>query len=671
MNNAEQSLSDVLSNLPEGGTLTVGAADGDHRVQAAGVDRIHARFSRRGGTLSVRDLDSSSGTFRNGEEVRGIVELHAGDVVQFGDFRVVIPAARDGTTSRHDGRGFALTVAEAVKTVLTRDPSGQKSRRILDCVSFHVDTGQFVGVLGASGSGKSSLMKAIAGIITLSQGEVRLNGQVFTAARLEGERGIAYLPQDVVVHERLSPRVALGYVAILKEIGTSPVERQAAIGDVLERVGLADRSDVPIFRLSGGQRKRVALAAELLGDPGLILLDEATSGLDPATEGEMMQLFGSLSKEGRTVICITHFPGRLHTCDRLLYLMQGKPVFFGPPSELLQFFQISSIEDAYVRERESSADAWAARFSAECAGRIKPVRDQPPQSSVAGVELPKSTLGAVDVQRELNQARHLTERYARLLLADARNLLLLVAQAPIIALMVAIAFGGVRSDFVELHAANTKEVIFVLALSVLWCSGTASVREIVKEFTVLRHEARFGVGLLPYLLSKFSLLGMISLLQTLLLLLIVRHFTLLSGGFLPQFVALGATGLVGVAVGLCVSATAGSSERAMTLLPVILIGQAIFSGGLARIEGVVRWVAMAVDPAWWALDGLRSTFSTSLLHATYPGAPGHYQPPILGPGGPLFLDTGALLMQMFVILSISLVVLARRLSRPILRSKRN
>jgi len=226
-----------------------------------------------------------------------------------------------------------------------------------------------------------------------------------------------------------------------------------------------------------------------------------------------------------------------------------------------------------------------------------------------------------------------------------------------IAMMIVVTYGNIHFSFAELHAANTKEVIFLLVVSVLWCSGTASVREIVKELPILQHETRFGVRLMPYLLSKFALLGVLSLVQSCLLLLIVRNFTQLSGVFDFQLLVLGVMGLVGVSLGLAISAVAGTSERAMTVLPVVLIGQAIFSGGLGRLEGFVRWTAMLFSPAYWALDGLCALFSTDLRHATYPGAPGHFQPPILGPGGPLIADLLALIMQALVLLGLTWLTL--------------
>ena len=144
--------------------------------------------------------------------------------------------------------------------------------------------------------------------------------------------------------------------------------------DALSRVDLSEHGGTPIHRLSGGQRKRAALAAELLGDPKLILLDEATSGLDPATEAEMMELFRALAREGRTVVCITHFPGRLHMCDRLLYLMKGKCVFDGTPEQLKRFFGVTTIEGAYTSEDAHEPGEWQAEFRKSSVGQSAAAR---------------------------------------------------------------------------------------------------------------------------------------------------------------------------------------------------------------------------------------------------------------------------------------------------------
>ena len=223
--------------------------------------------------------------------------------------------------------GLTVSIVGGAKCIQIRG----KERRLLDRINVTLPNGKFIGILGPSGSGKSTLIQTFAGLRTLSEGNVEVGGAAYAAEDLHHDPRIAYLPQDVIIHEPLTCRVALSAIAELKQLGSSAEERRTMIEAALKRVSLLERIDVPIIRLSGGQRKRAGLAAELLGDPQLILLDEATSGLDPATEGEMMLLFRQLADEGRTVVCITHFPGRLHLCDRLICLQDGLIILKGRP----------------------------------------------------------------------------------------------------------------------------------------------------------------------------------------------------------------------------------------------------------------------------------------------------------------------------------------------------
>jgi ABC transport system ATP-binding/permease protein len=660
-----QHVIEALGKLKNGQSLVIGTHAGSGlNVVAPGVEKQHARVLRRETELLVQDLDSSTGTFVNGQEVRGLVALRAGDRLCLGSLEVVIPA---GASSPVNGSvslvapidlgqsaALAVSMSRAVKTIKGASGAGGSTRNILDDVSFQLEAGEFLGILGASGSGKSTLVKSLAGLVDLTEGAILLDGAQVSTQSLRNDRRIAYMPQDVVIHEALTSRLALEYIARLKELGNSALERRQLVLDALSRVDLAEHHGTPIYRLSGGQRKRAALAAELLGDPKLILLDEATSGLDPATEAEMMELFRALAREGRTVVCITHFPGRLHMCDRLLYLMKGKCVFDGTPEQLKRFFGVTTIEGAYTSEDAHKPAEWQAEFrkssvGQSAAGRLPAVPAG--QEPIAALSL------ASNGAQRLRQASVLTARYARLQGADFKNLLLVFAQAPAIALMLAVTFGSITSRFAEQHASDTKQVIFVLVVAVLWCSGTAGVREIVKEAPILAHETRFGVGLAPYLVSKLGLLGLISLTQTFVLLWTVRYFTELTSYFGVQFLVLALTGLVGVALGLLVSAVSGTSERAMTVLPVLLIAQAIFSSGLARLTGGVKVLAQLLVPAFWSLDGLKSQLSSDLLNARYPGAPGQPQPPILGADGPLVFDLLALIIQGALLVGTTYLVL--------------
>ena len=538
-------------------------------------------------------------------------------------------------------------------------------KQILSGVTVSFAPQEFVGILGASGSGKSTLIKAMAGLMNGSSGRVMFDGRNVQAHDLRNDRRIAYLPQEVVIHEQLTIRRALSYICELKGVGRSRSARAEIIEKVTRQVGVLDRVDLPIRRLSGGQRKRAALAAELIGDPDLILLDEVTSGLDPATEDEMMRLFRSLADEGRTVVCITHFPNRLALCDRLIYLVEGKVVFVGKPDELQQLFGAGSLEEVYFVEGSAGAEEWQRRWLETPAGdrakeeqrKVGQIVDQPAETATPSeAKQPDRGTGVSSVAQFFTLLR----RYFALQTTDWPNLLLLILQAPAIALMIGACYGSIRADFFELQAADTKEVIFLLVIAMLWCSGMLAVREIVKEQSINQHEIRFGLRMGSYLSSKLILLSFIAIGQAAMLLWIVRDVTEMTGAFSSQVLIVVITSIVGITMGLLVSTVAGSSERAMTILPVILIMQAIFSGGITRPEGVVKWVSQATVPAYWGLDGMRSTFGAGLTYATYPNAPGHFQPPILGTGGPLWFDVTALVVLGGVICYITLFALNRK-----------
>ena len=535
-----------------------------------------------------------------------------------------------------------ITLTNARVTV---QESRSKDKNILEGVSFSVKPGEFVGILGSSGSGKSTMIKTLAGLAGLSGGNVLRHGLIANSSDLQQDRKIAYMPQDVLIHEALTTRAALGYIVILKEISDSETERHEIVRSVMERVGIADRADVPIFRLSGGQRKRVALAAELIGDPEILLLDETTSGLDPASEEEMMTLFQSLAREGKAVVCITHFPDRLSKCDRLVYLMQGKAIFHGTPSEMMRFFNVDTIESIYTKQKEKSAEEWQRDFQNQYGKPVVPV---------ATGHIPEQT-GTKTKWKE--QWTTLTKRYFHLQMADWKNCLILFLQAPIIAVMIGVAFGTIKDDESIQHASNIKPVIFVVVLSILWCAGTASVREIVKEFAIFRHESRFGVQVGPYLLSKVALLSLLTFVQCFLLLLIVKQMNDLVGSFGLQLFILAFTAFAGVALGLLISTVAGTSQRAMTILPIILIAQAIFSGSLAELKGFTKVFAQLTMPTYWALDGIRSTFDEKIQTA----AP-YEQSAILGESGPLYWDLTALAALMIVFFLCALIMLWQKRS---------
>jgi ABC-type multidrug transport system ATPase subunit len=216
--------------------------------------------------------------------------------------------------------------------------------QILKEVNVRFEKGQFVGILGPSGSGKSTLLTALSGRRTFTAGEVLYNGQP-----LSGRAGqtIGYVPQDDTLHLALKTERVLTYAARLQLPGRSEAEIQGVVESTLRSVGLQERAKLPVHRLSGGQRKRVSIALELLFSPEALFLDEPTSGLDPELEKSVMSLCARLAREGRVVIMTTHILESIDLFDRLLFLVGGEVAFFGTPTEALAFFAVTDPHHIY------------------------------------------------------------------------------------------------------------------------------------------------------------------------------------------------------------------------------------------------------------------------------------------------------------------------------------
>jgi ABC transport system ATP-binding/permease protein len=253
------------------------------------------------------------------------------------------------------------------------------SVQVLKDVSLGVHAGELVVLLGPSGSGKSSLLKCLAGVVAPDDGQVLLCGQdVNELPAAEVARTIGLVPQDDIIHTELRLRPALEYAARLRmPAGTPEPAIQAAVDRVLAATELTQRADVKIARLSGGQRKRASMGVELLVAPPALLLDEPTSGLDPELETTTMQLLRRLADEGRALITTTHAMASIDLAHLVAVVMGGVLAFAGTPAEAIQFFQVPDPDLIFKRLKDDKPAGWAARyrqspFFAKARGRAAP-----------------------------------------------------------------------------------------------------------------------------------------------------------------------------------------------------------------------------------------------------------------------------------------------------------
>ena len=231
------------------------------------------------------------------------------------------------------GRGPAIVVHDLhVKRV--RIP-------VLQGLSLAVPSGMIVGLLGPSGSGKTTLMRSIVGVQVVQSGTIEVLGLAAGSAALRHR--VAYVTQQASVYDDLTVRQNLAYFRRVLGAPAADVDR------VIERTDLASVADRLAGSLSGGQRGRVSLAAALLGEPEVLVLDEPTVGLDPVLRVELWQLFHDLAADGATLLVSSHVMDEAKRCDRLLLMRNGELLADDTVAGVLAFTGTDDIEDAFLR----------------------------------------------------------------------------------------------------------------------------------------------------------------------------------------------------------------------------------------------------------------------------------------------------------------------------------
>lgn len=579
---------------------TIGSSTGvDLHLPDPQVGERHARICRDAvGGWRIEDLESGRPTLLNGAPVHASPFV-PGDALRIGSYTLTLDG--DTLTARPPQGFSALSVRRLNRKI------GDVS--LLDDVSFTVFTGEVVAVVGPSGAGKTTLLSAITGSAPADSGDVILDGESFHAMLGLDPSLVGIVPQDDVVHAELTVEEALRFSAKLRLPHASPedvgreVERvlgEMDIGHIRRsRVGDAVRRGI-----SGGQRKRVNVGQELLTQSTRVLfLDEPTSGLDPNTAQEIVGLVRQLADDGRIVFLVTHdvSPSILAKVDHLLVLARGGRVaWFGPPDEATAWFGVRSADQIFARLGEVDAAEWGRRFREDAAFR-KFVRTREHLLGLDGVAVASTRPRPPRTGAALRHYVTLTRRYARVKLRDRSGLAVLLAQAPFLGLAMWIVFPQP-----ELSS------LFMLALSSLWFGASAAVRELIADRTIWRRDARVGVGTVPYVASKLTILGMLAAVQCSVLagmswaMMGMGDFGYSLGGLVGVATL---TGLVGVAMGLLLSALFSSSEAAVGMLPLLLIPQITFGGLLVKYRemGAVAKALSYLMVVRYGFDGLIRT----------------------------------------------------------------
>jgi ABC-type multidrug transport system ATPase subunit len=592
---------ELRGGLPLAGqTLEIGSdVEASIRLIHPLIRARHARVGRSAtGRLWIEDTHSVDGTHVNGQRLRGRIDLALGDIVQIGPFSARI--GRLALESLEQVPGVDVSVINASVEVRGRRRS---VRRLLDEVSLNLPPASLTAIAGPSGSGKTTLMRLLSGQVEASQGSVAYDGVDLAACRKSQAPLMGFVPQDDIVHSDLTVAETLGYQARLRlDKDASPEQRQARIDRALDLVGLNDQRHQIIKTLSGGQRKRVSIASELLNEPKVLFLDEPTSGLDPGLDKQIMLLLRLLADQGRTVVLATHSLVHVDMCDSLALVGPGGHVIYtGPPDDAPAWFGVHSLGDTFslVETPEAAAQA-AARVTDGGHGLVLGMT----ASAGNGSEDSKAKFGSPAWRRMIrHQGSIFAERYCRLLSRDRTAIAFSLLQGVAVALLTALV--AAKPMVWNMKGAAP---VFVFGCASVWFGMLNSVRELVKERTIWRREQLVGGNTAAYLTSKLGVLGALGAFQTVTSLVVLAMTIGLpsSGGMVPSFLSIGVTlflaNLTGMAIGLLVSSLASSSDRAMSIVPYLLISQLVLCGVLFPLRnlGFISWFI----PARWAVSAL-------------------------------------------------------------------
>ncbi|MCP4140498.1 MAG: FHA domain-containing protein [Chloroflexi bacterium] len=574
--------------------ITIGRhAESDIHLDGPDVSRQHASIIKGEQATILSDLGSRNGTFVN-EQLIQSAELHEGDIIQIGTFLLTF---QDGEVTPYQSNGMRMDVSNLSKEVKTR----KGKLRILDGIDLSVLPREFVAIVGGSGAGKTTLLNALVGIRP-GDGQVQLNGHDFYEEYEHFRAQLGYVPQNDILHMSLTVEKALDYTARLRlPASIDAKERKERISTVLDTVSMNTETirKTRIGNLSGGQRKRVSIAAELLADPKLIYLDEATSGLDPGLEKKMMHTLRRMADEGRTVMLITHATDNIVQTDHVAFISQGKLVFFGPSQEALDFFEVEDFADIYEKI-ERSGERWRDVFEKEKPEVFQDYVQARKANALATPkrELPKIKFGLGDMLRQLWV---LTQRSLSVLFSDPITLTLLLLLLPLTGTLQLIIGSkdiltgdlGILADPVAaaktmtenyIPFAKTNTFVFVMGLEAVLTGLFVPSNDLVKERGIYLRERMVNLKVLPYLMSKAAIYSVFVVIQVALYLLILSigvNFPtdgLYMNGTLEIFITLFLTMMAGISFGFIISAVSRNTEMAIYTLTMMLFFQFFFAG---------------------------------------------------------------------------------------------
>lgn len=508
---------------------------------------------------------------------------------------------------------------------------------LLDNVNLRVPTGHFMAIVGPSGCGKSTLLKLIAGINQETSGSIHWNGRNLSEEGDLEHSEIGYVPQFGIAYESLTVEENVENAVRLRAKTSGRDEFERLVDGTLRATGLFEIRDRMVKVLSGGQRRRLSLALELVTDPVLLLCDEVTSGLDPKSEEEIVSLMHDLSRnEHRLVVNVTHSLANLDLYDSVLVLSEGKVVYHGPPRAIEHYFSVESAEEIYAQLSKRDSSAWASSWEKHKDAYYDTIPAAPygdPNMSVSAV-----TPDAV------TQFFTLFFRRWKIFFRDRGQLALQFAILVVFPLLVVIfeldgveqtrRLSDTRPDTPAEYQQEQEDLTFNLNLGgvvsglvmfqviLLTLMGSNnSAREIAGERNIFEKEKFAGVRPFAYIGSKVAFLSVLVLIQSVWMAVFVQSICRIpSETFVFHLILLLLVNAAMTAICLAISSMARTADQA-SLLSIYLVGfQLPLSGAILALPGWAGWATRPFISAYWSwagvMDGMESDYLRYIREVT-------------------------------------------------------
>ena len=520
---------------------------------------------------------------------------------------------------------------------------------LVDRVSIRVPKGHFMAIVGPSGCGKTTLLKTIAGLNPESGGALFWDSRNLSKDGDFSPSEIGYVPQFSIAYDPLTVDESVEAATRLRVRCRDTEELDHRIDRVLEETGLSPISDRQVKVLSGGQKRRLGLAMELVSDPKILLCDEVTSGLDPRSEREIVHLLHDLSrKDGRIVLAVTHSLAHLELYDSILVLHEGRVAFHGPPEQLTHYFSVGDTEEVYPRLATQPSERWHGSWQKhresyqEMLDKNRALLISSGDLHVPAAAAEGGSGADAETVRQpgfFSQFATLLSRRWRIFFRDRGQVFLQLAIIICFPILVTIfsdkASGNirrfsdthqtnlaaeiqeqqsVRSDQAKVGSAISGIIMFQVVLLSLMGSNN-SAREIAGERPIYEKE-KFG-GLRPsaYLASKVAFLACLVIGQSLWMAFFVNFFGTFRGDFIQHAGFLLLINASMTAICLAISSLMRTAEQA-SLLSIYLVGfQLPLSGAVLALPENIEVFTRPFISAYWAWSGSVEALQTQVHDA--------------------------------------------------------